>query len=212
MKDIFSYNIDINKTAFMNWRTEHHQPIQNMNVIADGYFESAILLAKDCLKDNSDRKADVLIFPILFSVNHAIELYEKSICWSLNILLGYKLKFKQNHDIRGIWLTIKEKIKEFGFGYGHEEVEFNRMIVELEAYLDELSKIIMSKNINDAYQNIDFSRYPINNHDEYHFYLKTYENVVVDLENFISIFEKIRDSLSRLADYYYELYAESHQR
>ncbi len=24
MKDIFSYNADVNKTAYMNWRTSHH--------------------------------------------------------------------------------------------------------------------------------------------------------------------------------------------
>nr|WP_317378222.1 hypothetical protein [uncultured Faecalimonas sp.] len=211
MKDIFSYNADINKTAYMNWRTNQHEPIHNMNVIADGYFESAILLAKDCLNDNWDNKADILIFPMLFSVNHAIELYEKSICWSLNILLGYNSKFNPNHDIRGIWLTAKEKIKEYGFGYGHEEADFNKMIKKLESYLDELFKTIMNENINKAYYNIDFSRYPMNNHEEYHFYLKTYDNVVVDLENFISVFEKIRKNLNLLANYYYELVVESWQ-
>ncbi len=211
MKDIFSYNADINKTAYMNWRTNQHEPIHNMNVIADGYFESAILLAKDCLNDNGDNKADILIFPMLFSVNHAIELYGKSICWSLNILLGCKSKFKPNHDIRGIWLTAKEKIKKYGFGYGHEEADFNKMIKELEAYLDELFKIIMNEDINKAYYNIDFSRYPMNNHNEYHFYLKTYDNVVVDLENFISVFEKIRENLNLLANYYYGLVIENWQ-
>ena len=50
MKDIFSYNADINKIAYMIGGTNQHEPIHNMNVIADGYFESAILLAKDCLK------------------------------------------------------------------------------------------------------------------------------------------------------------------
>jgi len=211
MKDIFSYNLDINKTAYMNWRTRQHEPIQSMNVIADGYFKSAILLAKDCLADNSDKKADVLIFPMLFSVNHAIELYEKSICWSLNILLGYNSSFKTNHDIRGIWYTTKQKIKEYGFGYGREEVDFNKMVNRLEAYLDEMSKAIMNDDINDAYHNIDFSRYPVNNHKEYHFYLKTYDNVVVDLENFIDVFEEIRHCLSLLADYYYGLVVESWQ-
>lgn len=111
MKRIFSYNDDIDKNAYMNWRTDKHEPIHNMNIIADGYFESAILLAKSCLVDNRDKKADAIIFPMLFSVNHAIELYEKSICWSLNILLGNKSKFKENHDIRGNWFTKKQKIK-----------------------------------------------------------------------------------------------------
>lgn len=67
------------------------------------------MLAEQCLKDNSDKKADVLIFPMLFSVNHAIELYEKSIYWSLNILLENKSIFKENHNIRGIWYVAKKE-------------------------------------------------------------------------------------------------------
>lgn len=211
MKEIFSYNADIEKTAYMNWRTKSHEPIHDMNIIADGYFESAIMLAKCCLQNNQDKKADIVVFPMLFSVNHAIELYEKSICWSINILLNNKSKFKENHDIRGIWYTTKQKIKEFGFGAGHEEYDFNNMVIMLEAYLDEISRKIMKDDINKAYHNIDFSRYPMNNHNEYHFYLQTYENVVVDLENFIVVFEDIRKCLNSLSNYYYELVLEKWQ-
>lgn len=49
MKNVFGYNADINKTAYMNWRTSQHEPIQSMNVIADGYFQSALLSAELCL-------------------------------------------------------------------------------------------------------------------------------------------------------------------
>lgn len=208
MKKIFSNNSDIEKTAYMNWRTENRQAIHDMNVIAEGYFESAILLAKSCLQDNKDKKADVVIFPMLFSVNHAIELYEKSICWSLNILLNNKSRFKENHDIRGIWYSTKQKINEFGFGFGREEEDFNNMIVNLEDYLDEILNKIMKEDLNKAYYNIDFSRYPFNNHNGYHFYLQTNENVVVDLENFIIVFDDIRKCLDSLAGYYYELVLE----
>lgn len=211
MKKIFSYNADINKTAYMNWRTNFHEPIQNMNVLANGYFESAILLAKECLNDNGDKKADILIFPMLFSVNHAIELYEKSICWSLNILLGYTSTYNKNHDIRGIWYTTKNKIKEYGFGYGREEKDFIEMTIDLEAYLNELSNIIKEDDINTAYHNIDFSRYPVNNCNEYHFYLRKYDNVVVDLENFVERFTRIHNNLRLLAGYYYGLVVDSWQ-
>lgn len=212
MKKIFSYNSDINKNAYMNWRTNTHEPIQNMNVIAEGYFQSTILMAKSCLRNNENKDADALIFSMLFSVNHAIELYVKSICWSLNILLGYKSTFKENHDIRGIWLTVKQKIKEYGFGYGREETDFNQMINSLELYLDEISKAIMESDINNAYHNIDFSRYPTNNQGEYHFYLKTYDNVVVDLENFVEVISEISENLNSLSNYYYGLVVESWQR
>ena len=65
MEKIFSYNVDIDKTAYMNWRTRPHQPIHDMMIIADGYMKAAIMLAQDCLQDNMDKKADIVVFPIL---------------------------------------------------------------------------------------------------------------------------------------------------
>ena len=56
MEKIFSYNVDIDKTAYMNWRTRPHQPIHDMMIIADGYMKAAIMLAQDCLQDNMDRR------------------------------------------------------------------------------------------------------------------------------------------------------------
>lgn len=211
-KKVFSYNADVEKCAFMNWRVNNREPIQNMNVLAEGYFASALLLANTCLKNNNDKKADTLVFPMLFAANHGIELYVKSICWSMNILLGYRNSYAENHDIRGIWYTAKQKIREYGFGYGYEESDFKNMIVNLERYLDELSNIIkMDSNIDKAYHNIDFSRYPINNRKEYHFYLNRYDNVVIDLEYFAIMFEDIYDCLHRLAEFYYARVLESWQ-
>lgn len=214
MKKIFTSNLDINKTAYLNWRTEKHQPIHNMNVLADGYLKGALILSRQCLVDNNDKKADILIYPILFSVNQAIELYAKSICWSLNILLGYKSSYIENHDIRGILLTVKQKVNEFGFDSpGSGEQNFNEMIKPLDLYIDELYlKIGKNGEINTAFHNIDFSRYPINNRKENHFYVNEYDNIVIDLENFIDVFENIYDCLSRLAGYYYNLVFESWQK
>ena len=62
MEKIFSYNVDIDKTAYMNWRTRQHQPIHDMMIIADGYMKAAIMLAQDCLQDNGDKKADIVVF------------------------------------------------------------------------------------------------------------------------------------------------------
>lgn len=192
----------------MNWRTYKHQPIHNLNTLAEGYFESAALTIRECLADNRGHRADVVIFPILFSINHAIELYEKSICWSLNILLGYKSTFADNHNIRGIWYTVKQKIKEFGFDYGREEADFLNMILPLEEYLDEIYSKIMTDSFNEAYYNIDFSRYPTNNRMDNHFYITQYDNVVVDLENLLECCKVLNECLSRLAGTYYSLVLE----
>ena len=38
-----------------------------MMILADGYMKAAIILAQDCLQNNVDKKADVVVFPMLFS-------------------------------------------------------------------------------------------------------------------------------------------------
>lgn len=204
--NIFTYNENINKNAYLNWRTNYHEPIQNMNVLADGYFQSALLQIDTCLLDNSDKKADILIFPILFTANHAIELYEKSIYWSLNILLETESKLSLDHNIRGIWYETKKKIIKYGFGYGREKKEFDKMIVELENYLNELYLKLMNKSITDGHKNMDFSRYPTTRgNSDYHFYLKTLENIVIDLEILKKVYKSIYNTLSSFANYYYGL-------
>ena len=43
------------------------------------------------------------------------------------------------------------------------------MVKNIEPYLNELANYLKKDNINDYHHNIDFSRYPVNNRDEYHF-------------------------------------------
>lgn len=137
MEKIFSYNVDIDKTAYMNWRTRQHKPIHDMMIIADGYMKAAIMLAQDCLQDNGDKKADIVVFPMLFSANHAIELYLKSINGSLNMLLNMKESFCGGHDIRQIWNTVKKRM--IGFETDKEQrKQFKKMTKELDDYISEL--------------------------------------------------------------------------
>ena len=205
MEKIFSYNVDIDKTAYMNWRTRPHQPIHDMMIIADGYMKAAIMLAQDCLQDNMDKKADIVVFPILFSANHAIELYLKSINWSLNMLLNEKESFCGGHDIRQIWHTVKKRMISFESDKDQRK-QFKEMTKELDDYILELyDKIDKDHNANAKMKNMDFSRYPFNTDDKYHFYIENYGNEVVDLEMFVEIFKKIGDNLNCIAGYYEEM-------
>ena len=80
--------------------------------------------------------------------------------------------------------------------------QFKEMTKELEAYIAELyDKIDKDHNANAKMKNMDFSRYPFNTDDEYHFYIENYENEVVDLE----VFEIIGDNLGSIAGYYEEM-------
>lgn len=114
-----------------------YSPIRHLINMADGHLSSAIILAKQCLISNSDKKADILIFPIITNAHHGIELYLKAIIWSLNKILGLKTKIEGGHNIDQIYRTIRSKIKTLG---GNDELKiFDEEMVELQSYLNELT-------------------------------------------------------------------------
>ena len=118
----FSENHDRNKNAYMNWRMIYDQS-HNFKAIGDGYMRSALMLLYVCLENNSDKKADELIFPILFNANQSIELYLKAIIWKANQIIltreyihneidtemdnGY---FPNSHDLNNLYDSAREKI------------------------------------------------------------------------------------------------------
>ena len=198
MKPIFSGNSDFEKSAFVNWRTSKHEDIQNMLVLAEGFLSSAIELAKVSLTDNSDKKADMLIFPILTNANHGIELYLKSLVWTLNKLLNSQYKIEGKHNIKQILETAKAKIKEYK---GQETLDyFNLQTEDLQNYISELFAKIQATPQKDK---MDFSRYPFDEKYSNHFYVDEIGNIEVDLENFVLRFEKILETLDERVSYFF---------
>ena len=200
---IFQGNPDINKTAYLNWRTDKHDPINNFVVIADGYSTGALQLIDDCLENNVDKKADVLIFPILFSINQAVELYLKSIQWSLNILLGKDEKFSKGHDIRQLWQMVNGLVSQFEVD-GERIKQFNGITKNLDVYIQELYSKIDPDGEAKGIKNIDFSRYPMNNDKQSHFYIIMKENCTVDLVELKAFWSDISNTLECIAEDYEE--------
>lgn len=206
MKDIFSSNGDIEKNAYMNWRTQRYDHIHNMNVIAKGFSDSALLLAKEILRDNRDKKADSFIFPLLFNTNHSIEVYLKAICWQQNLLLNKNKTFNTNHNLKGLFTKVIDLENELNSG---DQVLFREWLSNLEMYIDELygkiertiGKTGNLKTIHD----ITFSRYSLTNDFEPQFYINTFDNVTVDLENYLAVFKGIFDNLDAISTHYYAL-------
>lgn len=208
MKEIFSYNRDTEKTAYMNWRTQRFDNIHNMIVVAEGFSASAVLLVKEVLQDNRDKKADNLIFPILFNANHSIEVYLKAICWTQNQLLGRSDTFDGNHNLKGLFTNIVNLEKELKSS--NDVKVFHEMLSSLKDYIEELyqkiERTVKDKKGNDKIiHDITFSRYSLNNDLEPQFYINTFDNVVVDMENFLRVFEGIFSSLDSLSAHYLDL-------
>jgi len=198
MKPIFTGNADINKTSFLNWRTSRYEDIQNILVLAEGFLDSSIELARACLANNDDKKADVLIFPMLTNANHGIELYLKALVWTLNKLIGTPCKIEEKHNIKQILNTVKSKIREFK---GQPSLDFfNQETEELQEYIEELFGIIQTTPKQDK---MDFSRYPMGENYDNHFYIDEIGNVEIDIENFVVRFEKIKYSLDERASYFF---------
>lgn len=198
MQPIFSRNNDFNKIAFLNWRIERGEDIRNMLNLAEGYLDSSIALAKHCLDDNKDKKADILIFPILTNANHGIELYLKAMTWTLNKLLNIEKKIEGGHNIKQIFQTVRSKIKLYKGTLSLKE--FNASTKELENYINELFDKVEATPKDDK---MDFSRYPISNDYDNHFYVDVIGNVEIDLENFVSRFEIIKEKLETMTDFLY---------
>ncbi|HWA34662.1 MAG TPA: hypothetical protein VG737_11055 [Cyclobacteriaceae bacterium] len=199
MKPIFSRGESIDKMAFMNWRMHGESTGSYFMNLAEGYLSSAIILAKQCLINNRDKKADILIFPILANANHGIELYLKAIIWMLSSPSKLPRKIERTHDIERLFQAVRSTIKSLG---GPDELKaFEEGMVELASYIEELMPKI---NATATHNKMDFARYPISLNNENHFYVDILENVEVDLENFVKRFEIINDKLRSVGDHVYE--------
>jgi hypothetical protein len=198
MQPIFSRNPDINKIAFLNWRIIEGEDIRNMLNLAEGYLDASLELAKNCLADNVDKKADILIFPVLTNANHGIELYLKAINWVLNKLLDSDKRIEGRHNIKQIFQTVRSKIDLYNGQLSAKR--FNASMKGLESYINELFEKIEATPRNDK---MDFSRYPFGNEYENHFYVDEIGNVEIDLENFVRRFEAIKEKLEAMTDFLY---------
>lgn len=79
----------------------------------------------------------MLIYPILFNINHGIEIYLKVICWSLNILTKINKKFEPTHDLMDLLEDTKELVNKFEESMNKIDT-FNSWIKPLGKYLKEL--------------------------------------------------------------------------
>lgn len=197
-KPVFSGNEDIDKTAFLNWRTKKGSEILNLLNLADGFMLAAVQLAKAALADNEQKTADITIFPLLMNANHGIELYLKAMTWILNILSGNHNRIEGSHNIKQIYDTLRSKMKQYN---GNLKLsEFDTSTEGLKNYLGEMTTKIKPTGKKDK---MDFSRYPFDNDYNEHFYVTEMGNVEIDLENFILRFEDIHHNLEQLTDFLY---------
>ena len=195
MKDLFSNNADITRNAYLNWRTKKYDPSHNLHVLAESYADAAIALINTVLKDNSDKKADSLTMPIMYCIDHSIEVYLKAIIRKIETIICENPSNYTNHDINELYNTLFGLIKK-------KEVKtkgLNKHLSPVSKFINELySRIQITNEYGKKSLGIDFARYPIKVDGTPHFYVTDDENIVIDVENLSKRFTEIRNCLESL--------------
>ncbi len=175
---IFQYNTDVRKTAYLNWRTGFTETTrEQFIVIGEAFLSTAYNLVQQCLFDNSDKKADSWVFPIMFNVIHGIEVYLKAINAILGVVLSKARGVSEGgHDLMGLCGTARNLIIEY------KNSNKNTATKEMFYGINVVKKFV--ENIYEKTNDMTFARYPIAKDKQGHFYIGVFENEVIDLEAF----------------------------
>ena len=176
MDSIFQYNQNVEKTAYLNWRSNKYtNQRRQLVVMGDNFFSSAYNLLQQCINDNGDKKADSWIFPIMFNIVHGIEIYLKAINVILNLVLNELNQVIQGgHDIKQLCQTSKSLILKYK----------NRNKNETTDQMWTAIKVIENfiENIYEKTNDMTFARYPMDKNKNGHFYIQTLDHSVIDME------------------------------
>lgn len=203
---IFQYNADINKTSYLNWRTGFaHTSRRQFVVMGEAFFSTAYNLLQQCLIDNSDKKADSWIFPIMFNIVHGIEVYLKAINAVLSVVLKKNRDVSEGgHDLKALCGTARNLVIEYKTT--NKNITTSQMFEGIK---------VVEKFISNIYEKTDdmtFARYPLAKNKQGHFYIETFENEVIDLEllkeQIVYVF-KMLDFIYEMPEMDLEIQAES---
>lgn len=214
LDSIFRYNTDINKTSYLNWRTGFaHTSRRQFVVMGEAFFSTAYNLLQQCLIDNSDKKADSWIFPIMFNIVHGIEVYLKAINAALSVVLKKNRGISEGgHDLKALCGTARNLIIEY------KTANKNTTASQMFEGIKVVEKFI--SNIYEKTDDMTFVRYPLAKNKQGHFYIETFDNEVIDLEllreQLVYVFKMLdfiyempeldlemqADSMAEMMDYY----------
>jgi len=153
--------------AFLNWHFDDSmganiennpsQKIIDNFEMGKAYMANAILtLYSIRYNGNSQSEADTLVFPVLFSAWHAIELWLKSSIQAIYLITSNKVELKKNHHIYQYINILRDELNRCNM---HQTIEI--ALPEVIALIEEFQRV-------GAW--FDFSRYSFNSKGEYQFY------------------------------------------
>lgn len=175
---IFCGEKDINyskpeRYAFLNWRFDNGigsndknnplQPINDNFEMGKAYLANAILTLHSLIyTGNSMQLADSLIFPVLFSTWHGVELLLKSCIMAIYLKTGNPEKIKSNHRIDEYLDVLNHELRQLG------------MVAVTEIELADVMSLVNEFIRVGAH--FDFARYSFDIQGDYQFYNAPYED------------------------------------
>lgn len=174
LPNYFDSFAEIESCAYLNWRFDSHRDIESQFFdMGKGYFETALALIEKCLSDNRDKKADIWIFPIMFSIVHGIEIYLKG----FNSLYRIHTKLYDTGDIQESKIEGKHDIHQLcQVATKQLRDTKNTELIDEMLFVQEFIDILYANT-----DDMTFARYPINSKKDAHFFVKSSRNVVVNL-------------------------------
>lgn len=202
MKSFFKMGRSVNTTSYMNWRVSKNKDVSTQFwQMASGYFQAADLLITACLKDNFDKKADIIIFPILFDIVQGIELSLKASNGYLFMILGGYIKIEGCHNIKQLVDVSISKLQKL------KEKQVHGSAVDNEETEQAITAMKLIRNfIECLYEKTDdmaFTRYSQTKDEKEMFYVKECRNVVIDLELLQELLGYIEKMFDFISDYLY---------
>lgn len=202
MKSFFTMGRSVNTTSYMNWRVSKNKDVSTQFwQMASGYFQAADLLITACLKDNFDKKADIIIFPILFDIVQGIELSLKASNGYLFMILGGYIKIEGCHNIKQLVDVSISKLQKL------KEKQVHGSAVDNEETEQAITAMKLIRNfIECLYEKTDdmaFTRYSQTKDEKEMFYVKECRNVVIDLELLQELLGYIEKMFDFISDYLY---------
>ena len=176
MDSIFQYNQNVEKTAYLNWRSNKYtNQRRQLVVMGDNFFSSAYNLLQQCINDNGDKKADSWIFPIMFNIVHGIEIYLKAINVILNIVLNEQNQAIQGgHNIKQLCKKSKNLILKYKNKSKNETTD--QMWTEIKVIENFIENIYIKTD------DMTCARYPMDKNKNKHFYINSLDNTVIYME------------------------------
>lgn len=156
--------------AYMSWRMHSENQSWKYKEMGEGFFVSSIILLENCLDENRDRKGDAVIFPILFNVEHAIELYIKALIYLVGEN-GITTNMRMNKH------SIKEYINELNLILSSCDTAMYDIACHDFDYLNQFLDYFFDETYDFTY-----ARYPFNTSNHAQFYVDSNDNYIVDMK------------------------------